>query len=263
LLLANSFAQYKANGKTVLVFALLLVFVLGFVSSQNVFISSGSIFLDYNIALDSPTGFLLTAGLVAVFLLFYSFFISIIIFSVRRNLSKLKLHFYLHEMMQRFTLKIFIFYLLYCFLLFFLAVGLLYLNISLILINFLLLLVSVALLFVPQSIVIDEEDLLHAVSNNLEFILKNKRPVLTVLVFATLLLAVLQVIEFAIDQIALIGSLVSLFLSLVFILPFVEIMKTYLYMMRFDLIKEHEIAQRKRPLQARPEPASIAAAPKP
>ena len=39
---------------------------------------------------------------------------------------------------------------------------------------------------------------------------------------------------------------VSLFLALVFVLPFVEVLKTYLYMMRFDIIKEHEAMMSKR-----------------
>ncbi|MBN2067874.1 MAG: hypothetical protein JW744_05385 [Candidatus Diapherotrites archaeon] len=258
--MANSFAQYKANLKTTLVFALLLAFVIAFVSMPNVFVSSGSIFLDYNFSLENPVSFIAVLGLAALFLAFYSFFISIIILSVRKNLSKLKLHFYLHEMMRHFTLKIFIFYLVYCFALFALGTALIFLQVSLLLVNLLLLVISISLLFVPQSIVVDEEDIVHAISSNFEFIAGNKRATLTILFIGALLLALLQLVEFAIDQIALLGSLVSLFLTLVFILPFLEIMKTYMYMLKFDLIKSHEIAQKGKPLKARPEPDSLASA---
>ncbi len=260
LLLANSWQQYKVNFKTALVFALLSVFVLAFASFQNVFVSSGSIFLDYNPSTALVLQLLALAALIALSLLFYSLFVSILVLGVRRNLSKLKLHFYISEMMQKFTCRVFLFYLLYCFLLFALAVLLLYLQVSILLINLVVLLVAVALLFVPQAIVVDEEGLLHAVHNNFEFIAGNKRSTLTIVVVGALLLAVLQLIEFAVDQVALVGALVSLFIALVFVLPFLEIMKTYLYMLKFDLIKEHEAAKSKKPPAKKPEPLDLAAA---
>ena len=247
MLFVNVLEQYKANAKTLLVFALLLVFVLAFVAVQPVFFSSGSVFLDYNLATADLWQLLPAAAFIALFLAFYSFFISIILFSVRNSLSNLRQQYYLHEMIQRFALKIFIFYLLFCFLLFLLVTGLLFLGVQIELINVIVLLVSIALLFVPQAIVVDEEGLRYAIASNFAFIAKNKRVVLTVLIVGCVMLAALQLVEFAIDQIALIGSLVSLFIALVFILPFIEIMKTYFYMMRFELIKGHEVARRKKP----------------
>ena len=234
------------------------MFVLAFASFPNVFVSSGSIFVDYDLMSAAPFELAAMAGLTALFLLFYSLFISVLVLGVRKNLSKIKLHFYLSEMMQKFTLRVFAFYLLLSFFLFALALVLIQLQVSMLTINLVLLVVSVLLLFVPQAIVIDEEGLRHALVNNFEFLSKNKRASLTVIVVGAFLLALLQLVEFAIDQFVLVGSLVSLLIALVFILPFLEIMKTYLYMLKFDLIKEHEIAQKQKPVAQRPEPSSLA-----
>ena len=259
----NSFEQYKANFRTALIFALLLVFVPVFGLFHNIYLSSGSMFIDYNVQLADYLTLLAEAGLIALFLLFYSFFVSIIVFSVRKNLSKLKLQFYLHEMIQKFALRIFVFYLLFSLLLFLLTVALLAVGVDVRLAGLLLFVVSFLLLFVPQAVVVDEEGLRHAVLANFEFLSKHPKSFAMVAIIGAVLLALLQLLEFGLSQLTLLAPYVSLLIALVFVLPFLEIMKTYLYMMRFELIKEHEAAKRKKPLVARVEPESLAAAPKP
>jgi len=263
LLLQNSFQQYRANFKTALIFALLLVFVPVFALFQNIYITSGTIFIDYNLFQANPFALAAETGLIALFLLFYSFFISIIVFSVKKNLSKVKLQFYLQEMIKKFALRIFAFYVAYCLLLFLLTTALVTAGIPFLAATLAVLIVSFLLMFVPQAIVVDEEGLRHALLSNFEFLFSSPRSFLIALVVGAVLLGLLQLLEFAVAQATLLAPYISIFLGLVFILPFLEIMKTYLYMMRFDLIKEHEAAQRKKPLTARPEPGSLAAAPKP
>ena len=263
MFLRNSWEQYKANFKTALVFSLLLVFVPVFGFFQNTYLSSGSIFLDYGLLLLNPVALVSQVFLVALFLVFYSFFVSIIVFSVRKNLSKLKLNFYLREMLQKFTLRIFVFYSLYCLLLFLLALGMLYFGFHMLFVAFALLVVSFVLMFVPQAVVVEEEGLRHAVSTNFEFLRHHPKSFFLVFVIGALMLAVLQLVEFGLSYFSLLASYLSLFLNLVFVLPIVEIMKTYLYMMRFDIIKQHEIARGSKPRVARVEPESLADAPKP
>lgn len=263
LLLQNSFEQYSANFKTALIFALLLVFVPVFALFQNIYASSGTIFLDYGLLLAPLEILVAETLLIAFFLLFYSFFVSIIIFSVRKNLSKLKLQVYLHEMIQKFTLRIFVFYVLYSLLLFLLVVGSLAFDLSIFATSLLLFAVSFLLLFVPQAVVIDEEGLRHAVSSNFEFLFHYPLAFVKVLVVGAVLVALLQILEFGLSFVTMFSHYISILLSLVFIVPFIEIMKTYLYMMRFELIKHHETATRKKPLTPREEPDSLANAPKP
>ena len=260
MLFQNSIEQYKKNFKTALIFALLLVFVPAFAFFQNIYLSSGSIFIDYNLALANPLILLAEAGLIALFLLFYSFFVSVIIFSVRKNLSPLKLQFYLHEMIKKFALRLFAFFVFYCLLLFLLMSALLAVGISLLLANIILLAVSLLLMFVPQAVVIEEEGLRHALSSNFEFLFKTPKSFAIIAIIGAVFLSLLQLFEFALAQFTMIAPYISLLIALVFIFPFLEIMKTYLYMMKFDLIKRHEAAKRQKPRQARVEPESIAAA---
>jgi len=263
LLLQNSCEQYRANFKTALIFALLLVFVPVFNLFQNIYSTSGTIFLDYGLLLAPPEILGMEVLLVALFLLFYSFFVSIIVFSVRKNLSKLKLQVYLHEMIQKFALRVFVFYVVYSLLLFLLVSGLLTLGFGIFPISLAIFVISFLLMFVPQAVVIDEEGLRHAVSSNFEFLFHFPKSFATILVVGAILVALLQIVEFGLSFFTVFSQYFSILISLVFIVPFLEIMKTYQYMMRFELIKHHEAARRKKPLSPRFEPDSLANAPKP
>jgi len=260
LLLQNSVEQYKANFKTALVFALLLVFVPVFATFPNIFISSGGLFIDYSVLSVPPAMLLAEAGLTALFLLFYSFFLSIIIFSVRKGLSKLKLQLYLHEMIQKFALRIFAFYILLCLLAFLFVSAMLLLGAHILLASLVLLAASFLLMFVPQAVVIDEEGLRHALLTNFDFLLKHPTDFFKVAFVGAVLLALLQLLEFSLAQITMLAPYISLLLCLIFILPFLEVVKTYLYLMKIDLIKHHEIARRKSPRSPRIEPEDLASA---
>lgn len=257
MLLRNCIGQYAANIKTVAIFAILLVFVIAFSSFENIFVNSGTMLLDYNVSYISPLLLAAEAGLIALFLLLYSFFVSIIVFDVRRSLSKVKLHIYLVEMIRRFTLRIFAFYAVFYLASFAAVIGVSALagaagfpaSAAIAGAGLLVLAASLCFLFVPQAVVIDEEGLRHALLSNFEFLASHPRYFVIAAAVGSGLLALLQLLEFAVDQFALVGSFVSLFLMIVFVLPFVEVLKTYLYMMRFDIIKEQEamVSKRRRP----------------
>ena len=239
MILEKAFFHYKNNIKASLAFALLLVFVPIFSFFESVFASSGSMFLDYNTIELSQALLFLPAFL--LFLVFYAFFISIIVFSVRKDLSNVKLQLYLQEMIQKFSLKLFVFFALFSLLLYAVVLLGLFLGASILALSLVLLVVSLLLLFVPQSIVVDEEDVLHAILNGMEFISKNPKAFLQVVVVGTVLLAVVALVGEAFDAFSVFGAHVSLLLTLVFVLPFLESMKTYLYMMKFELIKSPQL----------------------
>ena len=114
------------------------------------------------------------------------------------------------------------------------------------LITLILLLFSVGVLFVPQAIVIDEDDILNSFYNNFEFIAKNFSSFVYVIITAIVLLAIVQLIEFLLDISLGIGSFVSIVIALVFIVPYLEILKTYLYMLKYNLIKQPDLLHRNR-----------------
>ncbi len=239
MILNKVFEHYSRNIKAALAFALLLVFVPAFSFFENVFASTGTMLVDYNANAVSEAVFL--APIMLVFLVFYSFLISVIIFSVRKSLSKLKLQFYLHEMIQKFTLKIFIFYVLFSTFSFAAVIAMVWLGFGAIPVSLALLVISVATMFAPQSIVVDEEGVDHSIMNSAEFIVKHPKRTIQILVMGSVLLAVVSVVGHLLDGFYFVGSYISLLLTLVFVLPFVEIMKTYIFMLKFDLIKSPQL----------------------
>lgn len=249
--MANAFSEYRNNFKTALVFGLLLVFIPIAFFLGNVFIGSGTVFLDYNLSLANPL-FLLGAIAFGVFyLLFYSFFVSIIIFSVRKDLSTLRFDYYLRDMIHKFAWKVFVFFLVFFLVLFFAGTILFLLNAPVIITALIMLIVSSALLFVPQAIVVDEESISSSVQRNFEFIAKNLSSFAYVFVTAIILLAIVQLIELGFDYFSYVGGYVSLLISLVFVVPYIEILKTYLYFMKYDLVKNPELLHRSVKKQAK------------
>ncbi|MFH1255655.1 MAG: hypothetical protein V1494_00005, partial [Candidatus Diapherotrites archaeon] len=95
---------------------------------------------------------------------------------------------------------------------------------------------SLLFLFLPQAIVIDEEGVRASILNNLEFIYKNPRAVLKLLFAGFVLVFILLVLEFLLDLFFSIGAYAALLISLVFLIPFLEVLKTELYMQKFTLI---------------------------
>jgi len=112
-----------------------------------------------------------------------------------------------------------------------------------------LLIISLALLFVPQAIVVDEVGVLDAVRESFDFIKKYPGSFFRVVMTGTVLVALVLLIEFALDFLVLDflpGRFVSAFLLLVFVVPFLEAMKTYVYMLKFDLVRKSEQANNAR-----------------
>ncbi len=230
--------EYLSNFKAALGFGLLLVFVALFSFFPNTVVGSGTIFAEYN-----PADSLFLVALILfslLYLVFYSLFISVIILAVRRDLSKVKIQYYISEMLKKFTLKIFTFYTFLFVFLFLLSLIFEFFGIGLILSSLVALLVSLLTLFVPQSIVVDEIKIREAFSNNIEFMLKNPKHFFSVIIVGSILLALVLLVEFAFDPVFLSGRFVSLLLVMVFVVPFMEVMKTYLFMQKFDLIKNFE-----------------------
>ena len=237
MLLKRSIQLYLSNFITALGFALLLVFVLPLMQLPLTFISSGSIFLNYDFV-DSPSfRSLLLIAVSLLFMFFYSVLISLMVFAVRNDLSRVKLNYYLKEKIQKFSFKIFYFYI-------FLALAAVLLNalmtgigVPQVAIAAVLFIITALFSFVPQSIVIDETSVNYAIANNLEFIQKKPAQLLAVVVAGILLTLALVLVEFVLDSTLLIGNFLSLLVFMVFVIPFLEVMKSKLYMGKFELVK--------------------------
>jgi len=227
--------DYLENFKMNLLFGVLLVFGF-FALFENIFVGSGSIFLEYNIFSVNPLVLLVELISIIVFMVFYSLFLSFLIFNVRNKMNQVRLQYYLKEKLQKFGFSLSLFFALY-FLAFYIAYSLLILvGVPFIAINLILFIVSVLLLFVPQSIVVDESKITHSIESSVEFLTKNPVTVLKVIFMSVVFLLLVPLIEFLFDFIYLTGNYVSLLIVLFFVVPFIEIVKTRLYMKKFGLV---------------------------
>lgn len=229
--------MYLANSKAAVIFGTLLVFVALFIQLSNVFASSGSMFFDYNLSGQGPLMIVAEAALLVIFLALYSAFSSIIVFSVRSEMSHVRMRFYLQEMLEKFALRLFTFYLILVVGLSLLGVILIGAGVNVFTINLLFLLITVFLLFVPQAIVVDERGLMKALYYNFEFIFSNFPAFILVIVVSAIILLIVPLIELYFDAFNYIGSLVSIVIVLLFVVPFIETLKTQLYMLKFSMVK--------------------------
>lgn len=237
MLIKRSIQLYLSNFITALGFALLLIFVLPLMQLPLTFISSGSIFLNYDFVNNPSFRSILLIAVSLLFMFFYSVLVSLMIFAVRNDLSRVKLNYYLKEKIQKFSFKIFYFYIFLALMAVLLNALLTGLGIPQTGIAAVLFIITASLAFVPQSIVIDETSVNYAIANNLEFIQKKPMQLLTVIAAGIAITLVLVLVEFFLDRTLLIGNFLSLLIFMVFVIPFLEVMKSKLYMGKFELVK--------------------------
>jgi hypothetical protein len=177
----------------------------------------------------------------------YSILLTLLILAVRNDLSHIKVHFYLREMVQKFFVTMAVYFVLLSVVFIGLVLVGQALALSVVWVNLVLLILSLALVFVPQSLVIDEKPILESIRTNLYVIFSHPLDFVLVVVVSTVLVALLPIVEFIIDQLIPVGRFVSIIVMFVVVIPVVEILKTTLYMRRFELVRGHEYAQKKHP----------------
>jgi len=243
MMLEKCFREYVSNFRIALLFGLLLVFVPLLAYFSNIQLSFGTLSIEYAFA---PAEFIAVEfAIIALMLAFFSFFVSLVVLAVRKDLSKIRVEFYLSEMLKKFSFKVFVFLFVYSLVLYFIGLLLVLSGASLLEVNAAIFVISIPFLFVPQAIVIDEVSVSQAVMESLHFSWKNFRSVLFVFCAGSVLVALVLLLSFAADIFAvriMAGRYIAMVLTMVFVVPFMEIMKTYVYMLKFDLIKRSEMA---------------------
>jgi len=235
----ESILSYRKNLPTAFAFALLLVFVLPFVLLSNAFISSGTVLIDYGFLNELNFDLVLLLIFTLLFLYFYSLFVCLMVFVVRKDLSHIKMSYYLNEKIQKFAFKYFRFLAIFTILAAVISSILIGQGVSIEIINIILFIFSISFLFLAQTIVVDEESLRSSILANWDFILKDIPTFLYIIVLGIVSVFLLQLIEFVIDYFFLVGNFVSLIIALIVLVPFLEVVKTRVYMHRFEIIKSY------------------------
>ena len=234
--------SYKKNISTAFGFALLLVFVLPLTWLSNSIVSSGTVLIDYGFLRMPIVDLVLMLVFSLAFLFFYSLLVCLMIFSVRKDLSHVKIKHFLNEKIILLATKYFRFLAVFTIIGAVISSFLLEFGFPVFAINILIFVLSSSFLFLGQTIVVDEESLRSSISSNWEFIMKHPRDFLFVIVLGVVGVIILLLIEFVLDYFFLVGSFFSLILSLVLLVPFLEVFKTRIYMKRFDLIRSYHSA---------------------
>jgi hypothetical protein len=233
--------HFIKNLKACLSYGILLVFVFLFLLLPNTQVSAGTMIFDYSLAAN-PLILVLEAILLLAFIMFYSIFTTLVIFGVRKEMSAVKISYYLREMLQRFAWQVFGFYALLSFSFILIALvgiqlGILIHPILFFAANGLMFVIALSLIFVPQAIVIDETDVAQGLANNFAFIKKNPGAFILVFFTGAILLGLVPLLEYAADTFFYAGRFVALVVTLLLIVPFLEIIKSHEYMERFELVK--------------------------
>lgn len=231
----QAFEDYRNNALTALAFALLLIFVVPFSLLSNSFVSSGTVIIDYGFMKKSFADSFVLLLLALAFLFFYSVLVCLMVFAVRADFNKVKVHYYLSEKIRLFGLKYFKFMAIFTVVAAVLSAILIDFGVPPLAINILLLLASLPFFFLAQTIVVDEEGLGSSVHASIDFLRKNPYAFLISFGFGFAAVSILQLLEFLLDKYFVGGGFVSLFISLVVLVPFFEALKTEIYMGKFGL----------------------------
>ena len=238
LIFRKSVAEYLTNFRVVATLGILLLFLLLFIFFEQFFFTSGTVFLSFNPNVWALLG--LAIGI--VFLYLFSFFVSLIIYSVRQDVQHFSLDVYWNTLFKSAALKIFALYLVlsivfYALMFFGLASGY---SAGLLALCFI---VSSLLMYAPQSIVLDELTVSESIVESIRFWIKSPAIAGVTVLLSAFLLFVIVFIEFALELVSLPGIAVSLLLILLFLVPFTEQMKSYSFVMKFALIRTSEVNQ--------------------
>ena len=231
--------EYITNYRIALGFGILLVFVIFFAQFSGLYISSGSIFMEYNLMQQNFFTILPQIGAILIYLAMFSTFVTLLVFAVKNDLNVTKRIYYFTEKMQKFGARVFVFYAIMIAALSLLGALLIAGGASTVVTALILLVVSLPFIFVVQALIVEECSLRNAILYNFEFISENIDTAVYVIVISAALLAGLQIAEFYFDSFALSGKFVSLLIMLVLVVPLIEITKTSAYMMqKFTIVKK-------------------------
>jgi len=240
LILKRSIEEYRANLKVIISFGILLAFLFLFVFFEQFFLSSGTVFLSFDFSILSIIGIVL--GL--IFLYVFSFFVTLTVYSVKRDVQRMDFDTYWNFLMKKAAARIFIFYLILAIVLYIissigLALGVVAISM---IISFV---ISMLLMYVPQSIILDEAKIFPAVIKSIEFWLANPLTSILIVVVGAILIFISIMIEFFFELFVLPGVGVSFIILLIGIVPFLEQTKSYAFVLKYSLIRETEVMHAK------------------
>lgn len=236
LIFSQAIKEYQNNIKVMISFGILFIFLLLFIYFEQFLLVSGTVIFSYNFSLFSILGFIFAL----IFLYVFSFFISLTIYSVKRDVQKVAFDDYWNDLLRKVSVKIFIFYVIISIITFILfEIGFIFSN--LFFPSLIALIIFALLMYVPQSIVLDENSISESVFESIYFWILNPKISLAIIIFSSVMIFIFSLIELIFDLFLFPGIIISFILTFIFLVPFVEQAKSYAFVLKYDLIKQPEV----------------------
>ncbi|GEM_PF-831201 len=236
-----SLRKYLENHKIILSLSVLFIFLL-FLIDPLYSVFGGTLNLSYSI-LYAPIGNIVFSLIAALVLLFiFSLIQTILIYKIGRDysisetisFSKIRTPFYkLLKFNWIFFLIIF-------------ALSVLLYNIALlnnIIVQIILFIISILLWFVPQVIVMENETIGLSIIYSITYWKRNWFHLITLFITAFILVLIAGLLDVLLGVVA--GPIASIAFFVLFVIPFVEILKTEVYLNKYNLLKpKHQLKMR-------------------
>lgn len=230
--IAVAFKKYVKNIKLVFATSLLFIFTM-FLVNPLFSLSGGSINLTYELLNQDPLIIILTLIAFIAIIFAYTLFQTIIVFKMGReydfdnkNSREIKRPF-----IELLKFNISFFLLLFIALCILFDFGI----INNIFVNIILFVITLLFWFIPQIIVIEKQSAEYSIVLNINYI--KKKPVYFVYLFVTVF--ILTLLTYIIDVIfgVFAGPIIATVFFVMFVIPFIEILKTEVYLGKYDLLK--------------------------
>jgi hypothetical protein len=230
--IAVAFKKYLKNIKLVFATTLLLIFTL-FLVSPLFSLSSGSLNLTYDLLNQDPLIIILTLVAFIAIVFAYTLLQTIIVYKMGREYNFENK--YSREIKKPFIellkFNVSFFLLIYIALCFLFDVGF----VNNLFVNIILLIITLLFWFIPQIIIMEKQSAEYALVLNINYI--KKKWVFFIYLFLTAF--ILMLLTYIIDVLfgGLVGPIISMLFFVMFVIPFIEILKTEVYLNKYDLLK--------------------------
>ncbi len=228
-----SFKKYLENTKLAFAYSILFIFLL-FIIDPLISVFGGTLNLSYNISNAPFVNMVVVLFTTFILMFIYSLIQSVLIYKIGKdyNISetvpfkKIKNVFY---KLLKFNFAFF--------LLVFLISTIFYdFNIlNNIIVQLIFLVISVSLWFVPQIMVLENESISKSILLSIKYFKRNWFHFITLFLAALILIVVSNLIDVLVPGAT--GIVLSTAFFVIFVIPFIEILKTEIYLNKYNLLK--------------------------
>ncbi len=227
-----SFIKYMKNIKVIMLVSVLFLFSLFLVNPMFTLIG-GSLNLSYMIISENAAMILITTISLITFVVIYTLIQTTIIFRIEKEYDFEKYN--KKEIQERFY-ELLKFNVLFYLLLFFLCAFLYEINIlKNPIVNLILMIAIMFFWFIPQIIVMEKEKAITALLININYVKRNWKYIIYLFVVSFILVYMTYILDGAIK--GNLGVVLSTMFFVLFVVPFIEILKTEVYLDKYSLLK--------------------------